>query len=331
MLIAVNYHYVRPSFDAPYPGLHGITPDQLAAQLRLLGAAGTFVSGQQLEDALNGEPLPPRAILVTFDDGLREQYECAWPVLCELGIPALFFINTRPIEECVVSTVHKIHLLRSRTAPQEFVRLLQRAACEQEVCLGEPGDIAAAISQYPYDDVEAARLKYLLNFQLTPAQRRRLVDSWFQDRFPGQEAAMSESLYMDKRQVKTLADHGCIGNHAHAHQPVGLLSATAAEEQIRLGLAYLEQWTGRRPAALSYPYGSRQACSKAAADAAARLGTRYAFTMERAGNYDLAAPLHLARYDCNDVPGGRACSLDADAWFRQVPAATWYRGVRTPA
>ena len=26
MLIAVNYHYVRPVFDLPYPGIHGITP-----------------------------------------------------------------------------------------------------------------------------------------------------------------------------------------------------------------------------------------------------------------------------------------------------------------
>ncbi|MFN6204671.1 MAG: hypothetical protein ACK496_19660, partial [Acidobacteriota bacterium] len=46
------------------------------------------------------------------DDGLREQYEQAWPRLCRLGIPAIFFANTRPIAEKRLLDVHKIQLVR---------------------------------------------------------------------------------------------------------------------------------------------------------------------------------------------------------------------------
>ena len=53
MLIAVNYHYVRPWFDERYPGIRGVTPVELETQLRELGSAGEFVSADQIRDAIN--------------------------------------------------------------------------------------------------------------------------------------------------------------------------------------------------------------------------------------------------------------------------------------
>lgn len=47
MLIAVNYHYIRESFEAPYPAIFGKTPAELRSQLEQLGKAGSFVSADQ--------------------------------------------------------------------------------------------------------------------------------------------------------------------------------------------------------------------------------------------------------------------------------------------
>ena len=38
--------------------------------------------------------LPPRSIMITFDDGYREVADVAWPILLRLGIPALLFVPT---------------------------------------------------------------------------------------------------------------------------------------------------------------------------------------------------------------------------------------------
>ncbi len=169
MLIAVNYHYVRPTFDAPYPGIHGITPAQLESQLKLLAGIGTFTSAAELRAAVRGErPLAERAFIITFDDGLREQYEHARPVLRRLGIPAIYFINTRPIETATVSPVHKIHLLRAHVAPAEFNQRLARAAAERGIELSDDEACQRGIEHYKYDEPQAARLKYLLNFVLAP-------------------------------------------------------------------------------------------------------------------------------------------------------------------
>lgn len=325
MLIAVNYHYVRPVFDAPHPGIHGITPTQFESQLMLLTSAGSFVSAAQIRAALRGDrALPDRALVVTFDDGLREQFEHAWPVLERLGIPAVFFANTQPIADATVSSVHKIHLLRANLPVAEFGSQLAEAAARQSIQLDFEAVTAAAVEHYKYDEPEAARVKYVLNFALTESQRQSLMDRMFDVVFPAAEAEISRRLYMDRVQLRTLAQRGMIGTHGHSHLPLGMLSEPDADEQIRQSVDLLTDWTDRRPFALSYPYGSREASSPSVAQAATRRGIEFAFTMERAGNHDLRSPLHLARFDNNDLPGGKASRWSIEELFDKVGSRSWH-------
>jgi peptidoglycan/xylan/chitin deacetylase (PgdA/CDA1 family) len=325
MLIAVNYHYLRPSFDAPYPGIHGITPEQFESQLAALARVGTFVGAREILAAVRGTGrLPERAFVVTFDDGLREQFEHAVGILERLRIPAIFFANTAPIAQANVSSVHKIHLLRSHVAPGEFAERLRSQAERRGIAFDVNGDLHKAVEHYKYDDPETARLKYLMNFTLSSADRDALVEVLFAETFGKDEPELSRKLYMDRRQAAELAARGWLGTHAHEHLPLGLLPAAEAERQLDESLELLCEWTGERPFALSYPYGSREASSESVAAAASRLGIEFAFTMERAANPTLAGPLHLARFDNNDLPGGKASRWSAETLFGDVPARTWF-------
>jgi peptidoglycan/xylan/chitin deacetylase (PgdA/CDA1 family) len=326
-LVVVNFHYVRPRFDEPYPGIHGITPAQLEAQLRVLGGAGTFVSAAQVREAARGvRALPERAILVTFDDGLREQFEYALPVLDRLGVPALLFVNTAPIAERTVSAVHRIHLLRAHVAPARFTAMLGAHADVRGISLDVGANDIAAAAQYRYDTPEVARLKFLLNFQLVARERDTLIADCFAEHFGAGESALSERLYMDVNQLRVLSERGMLGTHGHEHLPLGLLDREAQRHCVRESVRRLRAWTGAAPFALSYPYGSLPACSRRAGEIAAEEGIELAFTMERAGNADFASPMHLARFDCNDVPGGKHCALASEALFDAVPLASWHRG-----
>jgi peptidoglycan/xylan/chitin deacetylase (PgdA/CDA1 family) len=326
MLIVVNYHYVRPRFEHRFPGIHGVTVSALEAQLRLLGMVGEFVSAVQVCDAVRGgEALPARSLLVTFDDGLREQMEYALPVVDALGIPALFFVNTGPIAEGVVSAVHKTHLLRAHTPPEVFSDLVHAEARRQGLEISWDVEPSEAAANYPWDPPETAQLKFFLNHILASGARDALIAPCFRQVFGDDEEAISRALYMDIEQLRALGARGYLGTHGDGHLVLGRLSRAVACQDIQMSLDRLITWTAVRPFALSYPCGSSENSTLNAGAAAADLGVELAFTIERAANLDLSQPLYLARFNCNDLPGGKQPLFTVESLFRDAPPARWHR------
>lgn len=79
------------------PGPYNLTPQQLAADLAILRAAG--FSTVRLPDVarfLAGEPvsLPRRPILITFDDGITSAWTSVDPILARNGFSAVAFLIT---------------------------------------------------------------------------------------------------------------------------------------------------------------------------------------------------------------------------------------------
>lgn len=60
----------------------------LADRYNVVGA------GAVLQALRGGGRLPPRSVLITFDDGYPEVGEVAWPILRRLGLPAVLFVPT---------------------------------------------------------------------------------------------------------------------------------------------------------------------------------------------------------------------------------------------
>ncbi len=48
---------------------------------------------------LTGAPLPRKAVLITFDDGYRDNLENAAPILLRHGYPAVIFVPTGLLDD----------------------------------------------------------------------------------------------------------------------------------------------------------------------------------------------------------------------------------------
>jgi peptidoglycan/xylan/chitin deacetylase (PgdA/CDA1 family) len=96
LLRVVTYHrIVDPEDEAIYPGVVSATPRGFERQLRALAARFRVISLEEAIAALRGQTaLPPRALLLTFDDAYRDFAEHAWPVLRSLGLPSVLFVPT---------------------------------------------------------------------------------------------------------------------------------------------------------------------------------------------------------------------------------------------
>ncbi|MFF3327148.1 polysaccharide deacetylase family protein [Streptomyces sp. NPDC002889] len=90
------YHAVGHRPAAATYGL-SVHPDAFARQMAVLGAQGfTPLTTAALAGAWRpgGPPLPPRPVLITFDDGYEGVHRHAFPVLAEHGFPATVFVST---------------------------------------------------------------------------------------------------------------------------------------------------------------------------------------------------------------------------------------------
>lgn len=328
MLTAINFHYIREHYSEPYPGIHGVTPIEFESQLDLLGQAFQYVSGADIDNAVKGKiNLPKNALIVTFDDGLREQYELAWPILKEKGIPVIFYVNTRPILEKMISHVHQIHMVRAHTAPELVLKQLDSFLSSYSGIIPENISELAA-RQYRYDDSLNARLKYLLNFVLDENQKASFIEGAFLKRFGAQsQAAISESLYMTPEMILELSESGSLGTHGHDHLPLALLGNEDIKFQISESLDILSQWGCRNIQGISYPYGGRTAVSEVLAQISIDLGLSFGFTMERATNQSIAHPMLIARFSNSDFPGGNAPAWDIHDLPHHLPKAEWFSGV----
>lgn len=87
------YHAVSDLSGDRVLAEYGIPPERLAAQLDDLAAHGwVFVDLDAVLAAFEGRAgLPPRALLVSFDDCYRDLLEAGCPVLEQRGVPALAF------------------------------------------------------------------------------------------------------------------------------------------------------------------------------------------------------------------------------------------------
>ncbi len=300
MLSISNYHYIRNGFNTKYPSIFGVTPLKFKEQLLLLKNEGNIVKPKELLNDIDGIlESKENNFLITFDDGLKEQFKIALPVLDELNIQAVFFVNSMNFEEKKVSTVHKIHLLRSIISTSEFLKNLNAI---EELHLSEL-EKSKAQDIYIYDNKESALLKYLLNFKLNFDKQEKLIKVLFDLYFDEEEEL--KRLYMSENDIIELAKIDCLGSHAHSHYPLGLLDPERARFELRNSKIFLESTTKSNINLLSYPYGTSEACTDTVAVMAKEEGYKIGFTTKRGKNTIKEDKLLLNRFDCNDMPGGK--------------------------
>ncbi len=91
---ALMYHEITTG--PLLPGHLAVTPESFAQQLGYLAGGGfTSLRGADLARLRqDGRSLPPRPVLLTFDDGFADVHDAALPLLASHGITATLYVTT---------------------------------------------------------------------------------------------------------------------------------------------------------------------------------------------------------------------------------------------
>jgi O-antigen/teichoic acid export membrane protein/peptidoglycan/xylan/chitin deacetylase (PgdA/CDA1 family) len=278
-LTVAMFHRVLPATDPRYPGADPewtMTPASFEQCLGFFGRHYHVVTPDQVFAALRGETaLPPRSLLITFDDGWADTAEFAQPILDRFGMPALVFVAGSAIgcsqpfwEERIFAFLATQH---------GALALLQQALTQHGL---EP------LAIDPGRACDEATMRTVIQ-ELSKRDRAAML-------------ALAETLpapdplpaMMDTAQLLALARGGhTIGGHGQTHQP--LTRVADLDQEMWAAQQTVAALLGERTVdSMSMPHG---ACSPAVIEASRRMGYRYLFDsashLNRLDGGSAAAPL----------------------------------------
>jgi peptidoglycan/xylan/chitin deacetylase (PgdA/CDA1 family) len=242
--VGLVYHIVS---EASLPYVRHLyaykTPDMFERDLRYLADHFHVISYPQLVDGLQGKArLRPGSVIITFDDGYRECYTVARPLLKKHGLPALFFITTDFIDNQRSFYRNKVSWL------VDAVGSLPEAGLAR--LLAE----TAAMHGLRSPD-RAAFVEWL--------KSRQLADEATIDQVGAAAGLDWASLFAECRPFMTtaeltalVADGFSLGAHSRAHPLLAELSPAEIEAEMVVSCQIIGRLTGQASVPFAFPYSS---------------------------------------------------------------------------
>lgn len=231
--VILKYHRVLPEQDPMRPG--EVTAAEFEAHMRVLSSAFRATTfGAWLDERRSARG--GNTVIVTFDDGYRDNHDVALPILRKYGVPATFFVATGYLAGGMMWNDRLIETLR--------------------VAVGGTVDLeAAGLGRVPIPTLaEASRVaaQVLSAIKRWP-QRERAA---FVDGLAGASGGEPERVMMNAAEVRALADAGLeVGGHTVTHPILSKLSPEDAWTEIRAGKEALERILAREVRVFAYPNG----------------------------------------------------------------------------
>jgi peptidoglycan/xylan/chitin deacetylase (PgdA/CDA1 family) len=270
-LTIVLYHGVAPHLDQGIYNYRGkfLRPDIFEAQLKYLKKHYTVLSLDRALTLLQDGTLPSNSLVVTFDDGYRNFYDYAYPLLGKYGVPATVFLATDFV---------------FKNEPLWVDRL--------EYAIGR-GDGSRA-EKIAHDEKTRARLKTLSPAIREHDLRNEEQISWtqFQD-FTGDREVYAP---LTKSQMSEMQlDHVSFGAHTRSHPILSTLTRAEQDDEIEGSRIDIAGAGLRASPAFAYPNGQRGDWNEDTETVLAAHGFTYALTTLEGVNTKKTRPLQLHR------------------------------------
>jgi len=217
--------------------------------------------------------LPRKCVVITFDDGYRDNYEIAYPILLKYKLPATIFLTTKPLESNGLLAIQKIYLLLMRCG---LIRLTDMfsAKLPKPVKLPDRLDIEGLTIL-----AQKQILSRLLDFDLYSYKGIELIDKIFV------EAGLPEekNLFLNWNEIKEMNNnHVDFGVHTVNHPRLSALNYHDQGNEIVEAKAICEQMLGKPISIFCYPFGDNSSFNNQTIEILKKHGFSAACTI----NYD---------------------------------------------
>jgi peptidoglycan/xylan/chitin deacetylase (PgdA/CDA1 family) len=291
--LVLTYHRVN---DEGHPFFGGTPVDLFRRQMEVARRLFSVYPLEELAARAKSGGVPSNALAITFDDGYRDNYTCAFPVLRELGLPATIFLVPDAIDvdpllwhDRVFDAFH-----RSRRENFDFE--------------GRSYPVSTTAERERALSVVLAKLR-----SSSSETRDRLVASVLDSLEVEPDPRRFEKLTWDD--VREMSRAGVnFGAHTLDHPILSRVDPVEARRQIRESKRKIESALGSEVAAFAYPNGSATDFDAVTEKIVQEEGFSFAVTTIAGANDSETNPFRLHRVGMwGDDPSLSAARL---AWTR---------------
>lgn len=279
------YHQVCERRDDPWE--LAVHPDHFHAQLEYLKKNFDVVPISELADRISRHKMK-RAIAITFDDGFKDNYTNAAPLLDWHELPATFYVATSAMKQEYVYWWDALQdvIFHSEVLPEGFDMTINNTqvqfAFKSDRSLTPK--LRNQINAWNYNLTipnERIALYMLLWHHIKPlsyaSQNRSLADirEW-----AGHERFIaSQGTTMTVREMQMLGDNPLftIGAHTVHHSMLSQQNAIDQAYEVKESKLQIEKWLGKSVNGFAYPYGNYNELTQSLLKEA---GFRYAVSTE---------------------------------------------------
>ncbi len=243
--VVLRYHSVADSLDRTdlYLDRGLTTPCQVfEQQIRFLSRRYTIVPLEDIVERLRrGQGLYRRAVAITFDDGYRDNYTRAFPILRRYRVPATFYLTTGCIDNGQILWT-------------AYLRYILRVTQAEELRLTQPDVVSLNLSG-PGAREEAFKA-LVVRMKNISTQKRQDLLAEVAEKLDVHDTSPLEGIMMNWEEVREMQRHGMtFGAHTITHPNLPNSSAEEAEREILGSKETIEGHLGEPVHHFSYPNG----------------------------------------------------------------------------
>jgi peptidoglycan/xylan/chitin deacetylase (PgdA/CDA1 family) len=260
-----------------------LSTDMFESHIRYIHGQCNPISLQSaLELRQAGLPYPENAVVLTFDDGYRNNYAAAFPLLKKYKIPATVFLSVGAVENKGAlwydEIVNTLKTSRGRVLDLRGIKLKEYELATDQ----NKSDAAAHI---------AMRLKYINRYD-----RDRAVEYIKEVSGRGVREKEDDNAMLTWDMVKEMQSSDVsFGSHGMTHSILTTMTLKDVEFELKESKKLIFERTGREPLYFAYPNGHEYDFNDDVAALARASGYKAACTLIAEGNRGYS-PYSLNRY-----------------------------------
>jgi len=287
-LTVLTYHRISEHQDHRDP--LKVSAETFEKQLIYLKECSRLLSGEELDELLrNNKSFPENAILITFDDGWRDNYENAYPILKKQKVPALIFLSTDYIGtnrifwherfKQVINNLFQDNTMKN--LGDNLPKLPDDTSIRLEKIIESTGKKRARL----VNDYVVHMKKY------SPDRINQLIDEL--EQISGKKILETPPTMLSWEEVREMAEGNVtFGSHTESHALLTRITESEILSELTASKRIIEEKLGRSACFVSYPNGFY---NSQVINAARDAGYSAGFTCLPGKNHDGANPFELRR------------------------------------